>query len=73
MTKQTALKAIYVISVVGVLFSGFLSYRELFLNKCDLSFVSCGASVSGLPACIYGLVMYLIVLIVSILGLKHKE
>jgi len=73
MSKQTSLKIIGGISIIGVLFSGFLSYRELFLGSCDLSFVSCGASVAGLPACVYGLVMYTGVLIVSLIGLKAKK
>jgi uncharacterized membrane protein len=73
MTKKGALKTIVVVAIIGVLFSGFLSYRELFMDSCDLSFVSCGANVAGLPACVYGLVMYLGVLVVSILGLRAKK
>lgn len=73
MLKTTALRVIMVISAIGILFSGFLSYRELFLGNCNLGFVSCGASVGGLPACVYGLVMYLIVFAVSFLGYRSKK
>jgi hypothetical protein len=76
MTKSRALKIILGIAVVGVLFSGYLSYRELFLGSCNLGFVSCGVNtkpIVGLPACVYGLVMYSGVLIISWLGLKSKQ
>ncbi|OGD84738.1 hypothetical protein A2165_03135 [Candidatus Curtissbacteria bacterium RBG_13_40_7] len=76
MSGKTALKIILVISIAGLLFSGFLSYRELFLGDCDLGFVSCGTKtgpIFGLPACVYGFVMYLIVFVVSFLGLRSKK
>jgi uncharacterized membrane protein len=72
-TKQNSLLVIMVISVIGVLFSGFLSYRELFAGSCNLGFVSCGATVGSIPACIYGLLMYSLVLIVSVLGYRSKK
>lgn len=64
------------ISVAGVLFSGYLSYREIFLGRCHFGFVSCGVNtppIFGFPACVYGLVMYSIVLVMSVLGLKAKK
>ena len=64
------------ISVVGILFSGTLSYRELFMGNCNLGFVSCGVNTSpifGLPACVYGLVMYVIVFLFSFWGYKSKK
>ena len=72
-TKQNSLLFIMFISVVGVLFSGFLSYREIFVGSCNLGFVSCGDSVGSIPACVYGLVMYAVVLIVSVLGYRNKK
>ena len=74
MKKQTALKTLLIISIVGVLFSGYLSYTEIFKQVCALGALgTCGATVFKLPACVYGLVMYLAVLIISILGLKSKK
>lgn len=73
LTKQNSLLVIIVISIIGVLFSGFLSYRELFLGNCNLGFVSCGATVGSVPACVYGLLMYSLVLIVSVLGYRSKK
>lgn len=69
MKKQTALKIILIISIAGLLFSGYLSYSELFAKACPLG--SC-TSVKGIPACVYGFFMYLVLLIVSILGLKSE-
>ena len=76
MTKSNSLKIILIISIVGVLFSGFLSYRELFLGECAVGVISCGVNtppIFGLPACVYGLVMYTLVLTFSVLGLRAKK
>lgn len=70
MKKQTALKILFWISLAGVLFSGYLSYTEIFQQSCAIG--SCSAKVFTLPSCVYGLVMYLAGLIVSIIGLKSK-
>jgi len=71
MKKETALKAIMWISIAGMLFSGFLSYNEIFCSS-----GMCAAAVPinlGLPACVYGLIMYAIVFVLSVLGLKSKN
>lgn len=76
LSTQKALQIILVISFVGVLFSGFLSYQELFKGGCNVGFVSCGVNTSpilSLPACVYGLVMYTVVFVVAALGLKPKR
>ena len=62
------------IAVAGVLVSGYLSYGEVFNGTCGLEGVSCGAGdIGGVPACVYGLVMYMIVLVVSVMGWKGKK
>jgi len=71
MKKEAALKTILVISIAGMLFSGYLSYSELFNQTCALG--GACTSVATIPACVYGFFMYLIVLIISILGLKNKK
>ena len=70
MKKQTALTIILILSIAGLLFSGYLSYSELFQKTCKLG--TC-TSVSGVPACVYGFFMYLIVFIISLIGLKAKH
>lgn len=70
MKKQTALLVILIISIAGLLFSGYLSYSELFKATCP--FGGCGGLL-GIPVCVYGFCMYLAVFIISICGLKSKE
>jgi uncharacterized membrane protein len=36
MKSNIALKVILIISIAGMLFSGYLSYQELFKNSCSL-------------------------------------
>jgi len=75
MKKETALKIIFYISIAGMLFSGYLSYGEIFQNICTAEKLNLGSctNVAGIPACVYGFVMYLIVFAVSIIGLKEKR
>jgi uncharacterized membrane protein len=71
MEKNVALKITLGISVVGMLFSGYLSYGELFQRVCP---VGGGCSfVLGAPSCVYGFVMYAVVFVVSLLGLQAKR
>ena len=71
MKKQTALKILFYISLAGVLFSGFLSYTEIFQQVCVLG-GSCSTKIFTLPSCVYGFVMYSAGLIISIIGLRSK-
>jgi uncharacterized membrane protein len=75
MKKEYALKIILIISIAGILFSGYLSYTELFAGFCGASKLGMGncTSVLQIPACVYGFVMYLIVFIISLIGLKSKR
>ena len=70
MKSRTALKIIAWISVAGMMFSGYLSYGELFAGVCELD-GGC-STVGSVPACVYGFFMYLIVFIISILGLGDR-
>jgi len=75
MKKQTALWTIMCIAIAGMLFSGYLSYTELFAGFCGAAKLGMGActNVAKIPACVYGFVMYTIVLIISIIGLKSRN
>lgn len=70
MDARTSLKAILALSVAGMLFSGYLSYNELFAGSCAIGGCS---NVGSIPACVYGFVMYLIVFVLSLLGLMEKK
>jgi uncharacterized membrane protein len=75
MEKRLALKIILWISVAGMLFSGYLSYTELFAGFCGASQLGMGSctNVFQIPACVYGLVMYIAVFTIACLGLKNKK
>ncbi|MCU0642342.1 MAG: hypothetical protein MUF61_02065 [archaeon] len=74
MKKQAALKVILLLSVAGLLFSGYLSYTEIFQNAAGYCYsASCSSEISGIPVCVYGFVMYLIIFVLSILGLNAKK
>lgn len=75
MTQKKALQTILALSIAGLLFSGYLSYYELFGGGCENTFVQCGSTFSlfDLPACVYGFLMYLVIFGVSFAGLKAKK
>lgn len=70
MKKKNALKIILIIAIAGMLFSGYLSWEELTRGVCPMG--GC-PSIVAIPACVYGFVMYTVVLIIAIAGLKSKE
>ncbi|MBD3329506.1 hypothetical protein GF357_03365 [Candidatus Dojkabacteria bacterium] len=77
MSYKNAVKIVFFVSIAGVLFSGYLSYLELFTSTgCAVSPVSCGESgftIATLPACVYGLFMYCLILIItSVTLIKNK-
>ena len=75
MRKKTALITILIISIAGLLFSGYLSYGELFAKTCFAAQIGLGqcTNVAGVPACIFGFFMYLIIFVVCLFGLKGKN
>ena len=78
MDYKKTLQVIFIISVAGLLFSGYLSYYELFVPEgCDAAIISCGTknvTIANLPACVYGFFMYLLIFILTGLSLlKDKK
>ena len=74
MTGKKALSLIMVIAVGGMMFSGYLSYGELFSGSCGVGGVDCGEKlIAGLPACVYGFFMYTVVFVVAWWGKKSRE
>jgi uncharacterized membrane protein len=74
MTTRSALKIVLVISLIGVAFSGTLTYRELIRGAgggCTVG--GAPGTILGYPACVYGLLMYLILVVVSALGLRSEK
>jgi len=69
-TMWRALQLSFLLSLAGTLFSGTLSYRELF----GASALACPApgapgTLLGYPACVYGFFMFLALTVVTGLGL----
>jgi len=59
---RRALQVVLGLSLLGVAFSGTLTYRELCGSPVTACAVGTGAgTLLGLPACVYGLVMYLLI------------
>ena len=62
---------IVILSLCGVLFSGYLSFSKLILGACPLN-EGC-AYILGLPSCVYGFILFLALFALSIFNLKKKE
>jgi hypothetical protein len=74
MPMKRALQVILAISLVGVLFSGTLTYREVCGTGTQGCTVAGGpGTILGLPVCVYGLVMYLLVTAVAAFSLARSE
>ncbi|HYL22171.1 MAG TPA: hypothetical protein VEU74_10450 [Gemmatimonadales bacterium] len=72
MSAKRALWAILIVSLCGVAFSGFLTYRELFQGAAGCSAVAPG-TILGYPPCIYGFFMYLVVATLAVGGLDAER
>jgi hypothetical protein len=74
MTMKRSLQIILGIGAFGLLFSGVLTYHELFGTSAQ----TCPApgapgTVFGYPACVYGFFMYLAITAVAITGLRSAR
>jgi uncharacterized membrane protein len=67
---KRALQLILGVALFGAGFSGTLTYRELFA-KSAAACPSPGApgTILGYPACVYGLVMYAVIVVIAAVGL----
>ena len=79
MSPRRALQAILAIAVAGMLFSGTLTYRELFgspavqavTGKCTP--LGQPGTILGYPPCVYGLIMYTVLVVIASLGLRSTR
>jgi uncharacterized membrane protein len=70
MSMKRALEVILVIGLGGLAFSGYLSYQEFYGAEPSCSPVGQPGTMLGYPPCIYGFVMYLAIVAISLLGLR---
>jgi prolipoprotein diacylglyceryltransferase len=66
-TKKAIAGAIAGISFVGICFSTFLTYYVEHNSGCK------SLDIYGVPLCVYGLTMYLLILALALIGLRSKE
>lgn len=69
------LVVILVLGLGGLAFSGFLSYRELFAAAPVAQCTPIGepGSALGAPPCVYGFVMYLVIVVMAVLALTRRS
>lgn len=70
MNGKRWIQAAVAISLIGAMFSGGLTYRELFRGAAKCPAPGAPGTVFGYPACVYGFVMYLALLMVCSLALR---
>ncbi|HSC59499.1 MAG TPA: hypothetical protein VLC11_08035 [Gemmatimonadales bacterium] len=74
MSAKVSLRIALVISLAGAAFSGVLTWRELALHAPGgCSAVGAPGTIFGYPPCVYGLVMYLLLVVVTALGLRSAD
>lgn len=74
MKKDDYLKAILLFAVFGMLFSGYLSFGELFPSVSPgIACTALSAKLFGLPTCVYGFIMYAIVAVLALLAIMSKK
>lgn len=75
MRRPFAYALIAVFAAAGSTLSGYLSYINLWGSGCEEAFISCSASAAGpvvifgLPNCMYGFVMFFIVLVLALVSI----
>lgn len=78
MRLKTALIVIFFIALLGTAFSGYLTYYNYWGGGCQEAIISCSGGgrtveIFGLPTCVYGFFMFLLVAVLSLIGLATKK
>jgi len=74
MRARRALQAILALGVLGMVFSGILSYGELFggtAMRCPAP--GAPGTVLGYPACVYGFFMFVLISVIAASGLVRAD
>lgn len=67
---KRALQLILVIALAGLVFSGTLTYREVFAGAAKCPSPGAPGTIFGYPACVYGFFMYLAIVVSALFGLR---
>lgn len=73
MTAKRALQIILAIAMVGVAFSGVLTYRDVVSQAGSCTPFAQPGTIFGYPPCVYGLIMYALVAVIAIWGLLRTR
>lgn len=73
MTTKHALQTALAISLFGMIFSGGLTYRELFAGAAKCPAPGAPGTVFGYPACVYGFFLYTALVIVCAWGVRAPD
>lgn len=68
MNQKNSLRTVLSLSILGTIFSGTLSYMEIFGSSASCPAVGAPGTIWGYPACVYGFVMFVVLTIVSAMG-----
>lgn len=67
---KKSLQLILLLALAGLMFSGTLTYREVFASAAKCPSPGAPGTILGYPACVYGFFMYLAIVITAITGLR---
>jgi uncharacterized membrane protein len=70
-TEKNKIITIILLALAGVLFAGYLTYTKLYSGTCALN-EGCSYFM-GLPTCLFGLIFYLSIFIISMIALYKKR
>lgn len=73
MNQRNILIIIFVLSLSGAIFSGTLSYMEIFGSTASCPAVGAPGTIFGYPACIYGFGMFVLLTIISAVGVWRSR
>lgn len=69
MNQRNILKIIFALSLLGMIFSGTLSYMEIFGTTASCPAIGTPGTILGYPACVYGFGMFVLLTMISAVGL----
>jgi hypothetical protein len=77
MKHKTAVIIVLLVSIGGMIFSGYLSYVNLWGSGCTDAVISCGGAkqvlIFGLPTCVYGFFMFAFEAVLAIAALTRAD
>jgi uncharacterized membrane protein len=77
MKHKTAVIIALAVAIGGMIFSGYLTYTNLWGSGCTHSLISCGGAkavkIFGQPTCVYGFFMFTIEAIMAIVALTKAD